>query len=77
MGLHHVYVGNVHDRNGQTTYCPNCQRSLIERDWHRILRNDLTKGTCPDCQTKIAGIFHPDSPDLIKVGANWEEEIKA
>lgn len=77
MGLHHVYVGNVHDRNGQTTYCPNCQRSLIERDWHRILRNDLEKGTCPDCQTKIAGIFHPDSPDLIKVGANWEEEIKA
>lgn len=57
-GLKHVYVGNVHDRSGQTTYCPRCQLALIERDWHRILVNRLSPGgDCPDCQTRLAGVF--------------------
>ncbi|MFQ6673400.1 MAG: AmmeMemoRadiSam system radical SAM enzyme [Fidelibacterota bacterium] len=33
-GLKYVYVGNVHDRRGQTTYCPNCHKSLIVRKCH-------------------------------------------
>ena len=62
-GLHYVYTGNVHDREGGTTYCPACKGALIVRDWHRIesyrLKDD---GTCPDCGTAIAGRF--DSFDL-------------
>ena len=57
-GLNYVYTGNVHDREGGTTFCPSCKRALIARDWHRIesyrLRDD---GTCPDCGTAIAGRF--------------------
>jgi pyruvate formate lyase activating enzyme len=57
-GLDHVYTGNVHDREGGTTFCPSCSGALIVRDWHRIesyrLRDD---GTCPDCGTAIAGRF--------------------
>jgi pyruvate formate lyase activating enzyme len=57
-GLHYVYTGNVHDREGGTTSCPSCHAALIVRDWHRIesyrLRAD---GTCPDCGTAIAGRF--------------------
>lgn len=57
-GLKHVYVGNVHDRSGQTTYCARCQLALIERDWHRILAHRLSPdGSCPDCQTPLAGVF--------------------
>ncbi len=57
-GLHYVYTGNVHDTEGGTTFCPNCHAALIERDWHRILRYELTEdGRCPHCTTAIAGRF--------------------
>jgi pyruvate formate lyase activating enzyme len=57
-GLHYVYTGNVHDTEGGTTFCPNCHAALIERDWHRILRYELTEdGRCPHCATAIAGRF--------------------
>src|SRR6186713_85459 len=35
-GLRHVYTGNVHDAQGQSTYCAACSGLLIERDWYRI-----------------------------------------
>ena len=38
----HVYTGNVHDTEGGTTYCAACDAPLIVRDWHRILRYDVT-----------------------------------
>ena len=58
QGLRHVYTGNVHDRQGGTTFCPGCGQALIERDWHDIRRFALTaEGRCPQCQTAIAGRF--------------------
>ncbi|MGE5337154.1 MAG: AmmeMemoRadiSam system radical SAM enzyme [Gemmatimonadota bacterium] len=57
-GLQFVYTGNVHDTEGGTTFCPSCHAALIERDWHRILRYDLTDdGRCPHCTTVIPGRF--------------------
>jgi pyruvate formate lyase activating enzyme len=57
-GLHYVYTGNVHDREGGTTACPKCRAALIVRDWHRILNYRVTEaGTCPQCGTAIAGRF--------------------
>jgi pyruvate formate lyase activating enzyme len=57
-GLRYVYTGNVHDREGGTTFCPNCRAKLIERDWHRIDAYRLTAdGKCPDCATSIPGRF--------------------
>ena len=32
-GLHYVYTGNVHNKEGDTTFCPKCHAPLIERDW--------------------------------------------
>ena len=59
-GLRYVYTGNVHDREGGTTYCPGCRAALIVRDWHEILRYRGTDdGKCPDCGTAIAGRFGP------------------
>lgn len=45
-GLNYVYTGNVHDREGDTTYCPNpeCRAKLVERDWYRIIANRLSAG---------------------------------
>ena len=57
-GLHYVYTGNVHNIEGDTTFCPGCQAPLIVRDWYLIKKYRLDdKGHCPDCGTAIAGRF--------------------
>ncbi len=57
-GLNYVYTGNVHDAAGGSTYCPSCEKAVIERDWYRIdgyhLRPD---GACQYCGAPIAGRF--------------------
>ncbi len=57
-GLRHVYTGNVHDRDGDTTYCASCGGALIRRDWYRLLEHRLdAAGRCPDCAAPLAGRF--------------------
>ncbi len=57
-GIRYVYTGNVHDTVGGTTFCPGCAKPVIVRDWHRILRYDLTpEGHCEDCGAAVAGRF--------------------
>ena len=58
QGLYHVYTGNVHHADGDTSHCPQCDSHLIERDWYQIKRYRLTaEGACPDCGTALAGHF--------------------
>lgn len=58
-GLRYVYTGNVHDRQGGSTYCHQCGDILIERDWYTILTYHLTDdGHCQSCGTPCAGVFH-------------------
>jgi len=56
-GIKYVYVGNVHNLEGQTTYCPNCNEPLIIRDWHSVIDNKLKEGKCWKCGAEIAGRF--------------------
>jgi pyruvate formate lyase activating enzyme len=57
-GLRHVYTGNMHDTQGQSTYCAGCGKLVIERDGYRILRFDLdAQGRCPACSKALAGHF--------------------
>jgi pyruvate formate lyase activating enzyme len=57
-GLHHVYTGNVHDRGGQSTWCPACGALLIERDWYELGTWNLTPdGRCASCGERCAGVF--------------------
>jgi pyruvate formate lyase activating enzyme len=59
-GLRHVYTGNVHDAEGDTTYCPGCAAPVIVRDWYEVLNVALdAQGACPHCGTRIAGHFAP------------------
>jgi len=57
-GLRYVYTGNVSDRDGASTYCPNCRALLIGRDryalfaWHL----DGTAG-CRNCGAVVPGLF--------------------
>jgi pyruvate formate lyase activating enzyme len=58
MGIKYCFVGNVHNSEGQTTYCPNCKEKLIKRDWHSVISNKLLNGSCKSCGEKIAGVFN-------------------
>ena len=59
-GVRYAFTGNVHDIGGASTWCPDCGRLLIERDWYRLGRWALPdEACCPDCGTKIAGHFDP------------------
>jgi len=57
-GLRYVYTGNVHDRQGGSTWCHRCGALLIERDWYEIGGYHLTDdGRCVACGTACAGVL--------------------
>ncbi len=57
-GLHYVYLGNVHDPEADSTYCPNCRHQVIHRDWYQILESHLDpQGRCINCHTQISGVY--------------------
>ncbi len=57
-GLKYVYVGNTHDVQRQSTYCHNCQRLVIERDWYQLGTYEIgADGCCNHCRTRIPGQF--------------------
>jgi pyruvate formate lyase activating enzyme len=57
-GLRHVYTGNVHDRDGQSTWCHGCGERLVGRDRYRLdVWNLDTHGSCRRCDTPCAGVF--------------------
>jgi pyruvate formate lyase activating enzyme len=57
-GVRHAYTGNVHDGDGQSTYCSSCGDRVIQRDWYRLgaYRLDDT-GHCTGCGAALPGIF--------------------
>ncbi len=62
QGLRYVYVGNVHDEAGSSTYCHSCGARLIGRDWYRLTAWNLdAHGACAQCGTPLPGVFdaHP------------------
>jgi pyruvate formate lyase activating enzyme len=57
-GLHHVYTGNVRDREGSSTLCTSCGRILIARDGYQLLDWNLDRaGRCTACATPCPGVF--------------------
>jgi pyruvate formate lyase activating enzyme len=62
IGLKYVYTGNVHDRDGGTTWCPACKAAVIERDWYAIAPVGLRVGpggvgSCRACGAHIPGVY--------------------
>ncbi len=59
-GLRYIYVGNVLDGEGASTWCPGCGEQLIERNGYDIGRWALDEvGCCRQCGTSIPGRFEP------------------
>lgn len=60
-GVRHAYTGNVHDEDGESTYCPRCGIRLIGRDWYSMTEWKLAgSGICATCGTSIPGVFDPE-----------------
>ena len=61
-GVRYAYTGNVHNAEGDSTYCHQCGARLIGRDWYDMTAWNLdAQGKCGSCGTLCAGVFeaHP------------------
>jgi pyruvate formate lyase activating enzyme len=57
-GVRYAYTGNVVDEAGGSTYCHQCGKLLIGRDWYRLTAWNLgDDGRCLSCGTRCAGRF--------------------
>ncbi|MBU1182400.1 MAG: AmmeMemoRadiSam system radical SAM enzyme [Proteobacteria bacterium] len=56
-GLKYVYTGNVPGEEGESTFCYNCGKMLIERIGFYVKKNAVENGTCPHCRAHIDGVW--------------------
>ncbi len=57
-GLRYVYCGNIPGEQGEDTFCPRCSRKVIERVGFRVAKNEVIKGECGYCHTRIDGVWN-------------------
>lgn len=57
-GLHFVYIGNVPGHPAENTYCPKCERLLVERLGFEIRQMHIRNSRCPHCKEVIPGVWH-------------------
>ncbi len=60
-GLEYVYVGNLQDSSRQSTYCPSCASTLIERTRYAVSEFHIKDNCCANCGHQIPGVFE-ESP---------------
>jgi pyruvate formate lyase activating enzyme len=61
-GVRYAYIGNVHYKAADSTYCHGCGALLIGRDWYVLSEWNLdAQGRCLHCAAPCAGHFadHP------------------
>ncbi len=56
-GLKYIYLGNTSLQDSGNTYCPKCNKLLIERGWFEVYKNNIKNNSCPYCNEKIDGVF--------------------
>jgi pyruvate formate lyase activating enzyme len=57
-GLHYVYIGNVPGAEEQNTYCPACEKLIIERKGFVVSEMHVNEGACEFCGQKIEGVWN-------------------
>jgi pyruvate formate lyase activating enzyme len=56
-GLRYVYIGNVPGHIYNSSFCPKCGNTLIERTHFTLSKNEIKNGRCIYCQEIIPGIW--------------------
>jgi pyruvate formate lyase activating enzyme len=54
-GVRYVYGGNVPGHSSESTSCPSCGKTVIERAGHSLSSNRVAGGRCPGCGEQIPG----------------------
>jgi pyruvate formate lyase activating enzyme len=54
-GLRYVYTGNIWGDDGESTRCPGCSETVIERRGFALMRVAMSEGRCAACGHEIAG----------------------
>jgi pyruvate formate lyase activating enzyme len=56
-GIRYAYTGNVHNPEGESTYCHGCDAVLVRRDRYQLAAWGLTQsGQCARCGAAWAGV---------------------
>ncbi|MBT3244145.1 MAG: AmmeMemoRadiSam system radical SAM enzyme [Bacteroidetes bacterium] len=56
-GVNYVYIGNVPEIDGESTFCSNCNKLLIQRKGYEIKANYIQGSICPECEHSIPGVW--------------------
>jgi len=57
-GIHHAYVGNMHNKEADSMCCHACGELVIGRDWYQLSGWQLdVQGCCLFCGSRCVGIF--------------------
>ena len=57
-GVRYAFVGNVHNRDADSSWCHHCGELLIERDWYVLGKWNIDSNSCcQSCGTRVAGVF--------------------
>ena len=46
-----------YDETFDAFYCPECKEVVVERNYFDVIKNHLKNGKCPECNTKIEGVW--------------------
>jgi pyruvate formate lyase activating enzyme len=59
-GLRYIYAGNLPGAVGdrESTFCPGCGATVVERHGFRVTANRLESGRCPSCSASIPGVWN-------------------
>lgn len=55
-GIRYAYIGNIRNE-GESTYCHQCRKLLIERIGYFVKQNNLSGGKCRSCGTRVPGVW--------------------
>ena len=55
-GLQFIYVGNL-PGEGESTQCPTCGTTVIERSGFLVKTLRLEEGICPMCESAVPGVW--------------------
>ena len=59
-GLKYVYVGNIDDAKHESTYCPSCGTTVIERRGtigQYVVNHLAEDGICQECGYRLEGVW--------------------